>query len=260
MLTFIVIAFCIALAGGIISGVFGGGSGLIYVPGFFYLIHHYNPFASHQMQVAIASCVCSSVLLGVVASIKQLKYRQVSLRTLKWFSPLAIVGGAIGISIVSALSSSSTKLIFALIILMIAIWMWRKRYNSIHVSALSTAFKSTLVILAGMATMLSGVSAFFVPSLIKCGLDIKKAIGTSTLVTLFISLVMSLLWVLYGLNVTGLPRYTIGFISYPIVIVSLIPSIIGALIGARLSYVIKQGKLQVIYISMMFIIAFIMLT
>ncbi|MED7819356.1 MULTISPECIES: hypothetical protein [unclassified Francisella] len=47
LLLFILLIFLITLFSGFISGVFGGGSGLINVPGFYLLLHYFYPSNDH---------------------------------------------------------------------------------------------------------------------------------------------------------------------------------------------------------------------
>ncbi len=259
-LTLLIVLIClVALLAGFVSGVFGGGAGLINVPGFYLLMQYAYPTNDHLMQVAIASGVSSSVLLGFFATFKQHKYKQICYQTLRWAMVSVLLGGVLGVFLMTTISSNDLKIIFALIVIVMAIWMWRKLKVVLKVWQAPLALKALSAFLAGMCTMLSGVSVFFVPFLTKCGLDIRKAIGTSTVVTMVLCLVMSGFFVLFGWHADNLPPYSIGYLNLVFFSVALIPSVIGVNVGVKVTALISHKYLQIIYIIMMLIVAITML-
>lgn len=213
LLLFIILIFLITLLSGFFSGLFGGGSGLINVPGFYLLLHYFYPINDHLMQVAIASAVSSGISVGLLATLKQHKYKQICYDTLRWSLISILLGGILGVFLVNIIKSSDLKIVFSILLIIMATWMWRKTKTTLKVWQAPLALKSIGAFLAGMFTMLSGISVFFVPLLTKCGLDIRKAIGTSTIITFFISLVMSIFFISFGWHASNLPPYSIGYLN-----------------------------------------------
>ncbi|MED7789683.1 sulfite exporter TauE/SafE family protein [Francisella sp. 19X1-34] len=259
LLLFITLIFLITIFSGFISGVFGGGSGLINVPGFYLLLHYYYASNDHLMQVAIACAVSSGVLVGLLATIKQHRYKQICYNTLRWALISILLGGVFGVFLVTLIKSSNLKTIFSILLIIMAIWMWRKTKTSLKIWQAPLVLKITSAFFAGVCTMLSGISVFFVPLLTKCGLDIRKAIGTSTIITFFISLVMTIFFIAFGLHAANLPPYCIGYLNLIIVFAGIIPSLIGVNIGVKVTASFSHKHLQIIYILMMFIIAIAMI-
>lgn len=259
LLLFILLIFLITLFSGFISGVFGGGSGLINVPGFYLLLHYFYSSNDHLMQVAIASAVSSGVLVGVLATFKQHRYKQICYDTLRWALISILLGGVLGVFLVTIIKSSNLKIVFSILLLIMATWMWRKTKTTLKVWQAPLILKVVSAFFAGMCTMLSGISVFFVPLLTKCGLDIRKAIGTSTIITFFISLVMSIFFISFGLHASNLPPFCIGYLNLIIFLAGLIPSLIGVNIGVKVTASFSHKHLQIIYILMMFIIAIAMI-
>ncbi len=255
----IILIALVAFLGGFVSGVFGGGAGLILVPGFYLLMQYAYPENDHLMQVAIASSIASGVLLGLFASLKQHKYKQICYHTLRWAMVSVLVGGLLGVFLMSVISSNELKVTFAVIVIAMAIWMWRKLKVVLKVWEAPLPLKALGAFISGMFTMLSGVSVFFVPFLIKCGLDIRKSIGTSTVITMAICLVMSFFVIVFGWHAHNLPPYSVGYLNIVFFLVSLIPSVIGVILGVKVTALISHKYLQIIYIIMMFIVALTML-
>jgi uncharacterized membrane protein YfcA len=211
------------------------------------------------MQVAIASGVSSSILLGLIASMKQYKYRQVCNHTLKWVLPSVALGGTLGVFLMALISSDSLKIVFACIVVIVAIWLVRKLKQSPVIWQAPLGLRMIAAFFSGTCTMLSGVSVFFVPLLIKSGLSIKKAIGTSTIITVFICLIMSVFFMVIGWHAHNLPAHNIGYLNPLFALVSLIPSTVAALWGVKITRIISHQYLQITYIVMMFVVAFSML-
>ncbi|WP_018298382.1 sulfite exporter TauE/SafE family protein [Fangia hongkongensis] len=259
MLTFILLIILIALAGGIISGLFGGGSGIIFVPGFFAVLSYYYPHSEHLMQVAISTCFASSIFIGLFASKKQIKYSHVQARPLKETFIYILIGAIIGVYLMTLIPSAKLKLFFAIVLFLIAIWMIKRQFSPTKQADVGQTQKILLAGIAGLCTMLSGVSAFFVPFFIRYGLAIKNAIGASTIITLTLSFIMGILTIIFGLHADHLPPHNLGYLNFSIFLTAIIPSIIGAIIGSRLTYVLPMKPLQYIYIAMVIIVAVIML-
>lgn len=112
---------------------------------------------------------------------------------------------------------------------------------------------------AGAFTMLSGISVFFVPLLTKCGLDIRKSIGTSTVITFVVSVLMLIIFIFIGWGASDLPPYCIGYLNLVILIAGIIPSLVGVYVGVKLTALFSHTFLQRIYILMMLVIAIVMI-
>ncbi|MDE4940701.1 sulfite exporter TauE/SafE family protein, partial [Francisella tularensis subsp. holarctica] len=79
------------------------------------------------------------------------------------------------------------------------------------------------------------------------GLDIRIAIVTSTIITFFISLVMSIFFISFGWHASNLPPDSIGYLNLIIFLVGLIPSLIGVNIGVKSPASFPHKYLQIIY-------------
>ena len=258
MIYFCLLVILIAILGGIVSGMFGGGSGIIYVPGFFSVLCYYYPDNNSLMQISMSTCFAASIFIGIFASLKQIKYGHVQLALLKSRVIYIIPGAMTGVYFMTLISSKSLKILFTIFLFLIAFWMIKRLCFSKKVKITNRNNNPILLFFAGLSTILSGVSAFFVPLFIYFGLNIKNAIGISTVITMILSTVMCLVTICFGLNIDNLPPYNLGYLNLGIFALSIIPSTIGAILGSKVTYFLPAKLLQYIYIMMIIVVAVLM--
>ena len=257
---FFLIILSITFLSGVISGVFGGGSGIVLVPGYFFVLSHFYPNSEHHMQVAIATTFATSIFIGIFATIKQYKYKHVSTELLKQHILPILIGGILGVLLMSVIPSESLKIFFAIILLGIAIWMINRVIRpNVKVIHAPKYLKNLLALLAGLFSMSAGVSSFYVPFFIKFGTPIKNAIGSSTVITLIMSICLTPEGILAGLTAKNLPVNTLGYLHYHIFLIGIIPSILGAVGGSKLTHLLSPKILQIIYICMIFFVSGLMI-
>ena len=92
-----------------------------------------------------------------------------------------------------------------------------------------------------------GGGIFSVPLLKISGMEMKKAVGTGAACAFPIALLSSTSYLLLGLNVAGLPEYSIGFIYLPGVLGIVIFSFFFAKLGTKLAHKLNDNFLQFIF-------------
>ncbi|MDC0535414.1 sulfite exporter TauE/SafE family protein [Francisellaceae bacterium] len=248
----------ISLLGGIISGLYGGGSGLVYVPGFYYVIHSLGGSDVYAMQSAIVSTISVSCFLGMVASARQFSLKQVDTEVIKKTLWIFTIGGVIGILISTSVNSGVLKYFFAVIVLYIAYRQFKSKSGNIKVLS-STPAKLFWGMITGLLVCLSGVAMFIVPYYLKNGIALKKAIGTATVTVLCYSVISSSIYILFSFHLDQLPNYSFGLLNYYIFFIGIIPSAIGGFIGASLTAVFSEKLLHTMYIVLLIIVSITML-
>lgn len=99
LLLFIILIFLITLLSGFFSGLLVVAQDLLMYQDFiYYCIIFIN---DHLMQVAIASAVSSGISVGLLATLKQHKYKQICYDTLRWSLISILLGGILGVFLVN---------------------------------------------------------------------------------------------------------------------------------------------------------------
>jgi len=101
---------------GVFSGLLGVGGGVIMVPAFTYIFHM-------SIQKAIGTSLAIIVPIALAGSLKHYMSGHVDIRILGFFLITALIGGWIGASFVSVIPASLLKKIFAVFLIVVAIYM-----------------------------------------------------------------------------------------------------------------------------------------
>ncbi|TNF65391.1 MAG: sulfite exporter TauE/SafE family protein [Gammaproteobacteria bacterium] len=255
----IILSILVGFFASFMSSIFGGGAGLISVPGIYWIVVHFYTHTDDAMQMTLATGSGMAIPLGLMATLRQRKYKNIDYPLLKKTIWSMSIGGVLGALVISNIASDYVKLFFGIMILLTAIWMWRYKIN------LSKAWNPHPItynlsggIIGTISTAL-GVSVFTVPFLSKAGLDIKKAIGTSTTIVFTYSTLAGIAFIIIGIFKTGTSLSHIGYLNTTIFLSAVIPSLIGSIVGVKLVHILPQIVLKRLFVLMMFIVATLML-
>lgn len=112
-------AVLIGLAGGVISGVFGVGGGVVFVPGLVIVL------GLHQVE-ANATSLLAIIPTAVVGGWRQHRYGNVRLRVGLALGALAAAGAVGGVALANVLPASVVRIGFALLMLLTAAQLVRR--------------------------------------------------------------------------------------------------------------------------------------
>lgn len=252
-----------AFIGSVLAGLFGGGAGLIFTPTIFLFLSHNNPDASHIMQTSITTMIASLMLSGVVGIFKHHKYNHIDWNALKWSAPLVVLGSILGCFTMSYMSSKTIIYVFSLATIALALRTTKKLLNNENKDKktikASWGFKYLGSFILGLISTLSGSASFVVPYYEKLGLNIKQAIGTTTVVVWLYSVFVLVFMISLGFHENNLPAGNIGFLNYQYLWLFMIPTIPGTLLGAKISSILPERKLKISFVTLLYVIGISML-
>ena len=260
MLHIILECIAIAFGAGLIFGIFGGGSGLIMMPGYYYLMRHFSLVASHQMQVAVGTTAITSGILGSVAAYHQYKSGHIDFKIIKKMTLGILSGTVIAVILLNIVPSATLKKIFGIVVILVAIWLltYKMERDNKHWS-LAGFWNYIRTTCIGILWFLLGVAVFNVPYLHKCKIDMRKAVGNATFISAFFSFLAGLLLMLSGYFAIGASKSHIGYVNILLCLVSIIPSSIASYLGAKVSTKLPKDKMKIIYALLIFIVGSLML-
>ena len=249
-----------AVAAGLVYGIFGGGSGLFLMPGFYVLLRHFPVAHGQAMQIAITTTAATSAVLGIFAIRVQAKMQHIDFKIVKKLIFGLLTGTILAVLLLNVLPSGLLKHLFGVVVLLVAVWLWlynqAKDKRNWPLVGIRNYIMTTLI---GLIWFLLGVAVFTVPYLQKCGVSMRHAVGAATVVSTLFSAIAALLLMWTGMMHIGSSSQHIGFLNLPLFFIAIIPSAIAAFIGAKISVKLPQHHLKKIYAALIFIIGFLML-
>ena len=250
----------LSLLGGIIIGIFGSGSGLILMPTYFFALQSFPIAQDMKMQMAITTTVLSTSIALLPALYKHYKNKNIDSYIIRRISPGMIIGAFLAIIFLNIMPSSILKPLFGIIVIMLSIWFIAYKSES-DTTKWSINNKRNLTFTAIISFLWNslGVGAFTVPYLIKCQLNIRKAIGATAVMSIILGCIMGSMLTVTGYFYIGISYNHIGFLNTTFLLLTIPTLMAGSYIGSSISIYIKQDYLKVSLAILTFIVGVIML-
>ena len=219
---------------GILGSIIGLGGGIIIVP--------VLTFIGFSPTLAVSNSLFAVFSNSVGSTIEYAKQKRVEF-SLGWkLGLMAVPGTILGAFISSDLSSEIFKVLFALVLISSASYIFLKRKieeKPVDISRLLLVFSAGASFFAGIISSLFGIGGglIFVPLMVVAlGISIKRAAPTSQFILMFASF--------SGLIVHSM----LGHPDYYQALLLSIGAFAGGILGARLSLEIKDNKLKIIVV------------
>lgn len=250
---------------GFLAGLLGVGGGAILVPALYYIgEHYYGDALSHDllMHTALGTAMAIIIPTGLSSSRAQIKRNAVDWSAFKALAPALVVGVAIGIFVVSGLKSVQLQMIFSIGLYFLASLIFFKKEaaepHSImmkwYIAAPSSAVIGVFSTLVGI-----GGATLNVPYLSRAGVPMHRAIATSSVLGVVISIPATLGYVLIGgeggsADAIQAPGF-LGFVNFIAWGIIFPFSVLMAPIGVRASHALPVKKLKTVFAVLLVIIA-----
>ena len=249
-LYFLILLLITGVFSGLIAGLLGVGGGLLVIPVVFYILNFYGFSKDIIMHVAIASSLGVISITSLSSIYAHYKLKNIEVDVIKkWFVGI-ILGSIFGAIIASSINGNILVIIFGILASIVAISMFLNINfvlgNDLPQNFLLNNFISFLI---GCFSVLIGIGggSFSVPTLTAFGKNIHRAVGTSASIGFLIAFPGFITYSLTGWNIEGLPRYSMGYVSLPIVLSVSSVSILTAPFGAKLSNKTNKKTLKKIF-------------
>jgi uncharacterized membrane protein YfcA len=222
-----------AMLVGLVLGLLGSGGSILTVPVLVYLVGEPN-------KLAIAESLGIVTLISFVGALPFVYRGQVSWRSVLLFGLPGMVGAYLGASLSQFMPGALQLAIFAAVMLLAAVMMFRRQAPSEEKIGVRTYWKVMLDGLGvGVLTGLVGVGGGFliVPALVLLGgLPMHLAIGTS----LFIISVKSISGFVKYIDVLG----GVDSIHWDFLLIFSAIGIVGSFVGGKVGAYVPQEKLK----------------
>lgn len=233
---------------GLLSGMIGLGGGIIVVPALLFIFNHDMAFSS---EVIMRVAVGSSLAVMLFTSLSSIRAHYQLGSNILWpeyahFWPGIAIGTVSGGLLANKLPTHWLEVLLGLFLLFVSMEMLSGMQISRLSHAPSKRLDSIVSFLIGCQAGLlgGGGGALIIPYLSYCGLELRKIAAVSVSCTLIVAIIGSMVFIITGHYVSGLPAYTIGYIYWPAVVCIAIPSYFFAPLGAKLTYFLPATQLK----------------
>ncbi|WP_260260840.1 sulfite exporter TauE/SafE family protein [Vibrio intestinalis] len=234
---------------GIMAGLLGIGGGLIVVPALVFLLPKANIDPSIVMQIALATSLASIIITSGSSALNHLKLGNVDMFVIKWLMPGVLVGGFLGANVAEWIPSHHLPKVFGVIVLLLALQM----LLSINSTKVRTMPSSTITALCGafigMVSSLAGIGggSLSVPFLNRHGVEMRRAVGSSSVCGCVIAISGMVGFILQGYRVDNLPEYSVGYVYLPVLVAVASTSMLTTRIGAKLASTMPTVALKKVF-------------
>lgn len=250
----------VAAGAGLIYGIFGGGSGLIMVPGYYYVLRHFSLVGEHRMQMAIATTAAASAILGFFSARVQWKAQNIDFHAAKKVSIGIAVGTMTAVLLLNVVPSAFLKHLFGVVVVFVAVWLWfYNQAKDLKKWSIASFANHVRTFFLGLLWFLLGVAVFTVPYLHKTGLSVRRSVGSATFLGTIFSAFAALLLMTSGIFQLGVSVTHIGYLNLLLLLLSVIPSSMAGHYGSKLSNKFPPYIMKKVYAGMICLVGIVML-
>lgn len=248
---------------GLLAGLFGVGGGLIVVPVLASVFAWLMVAPDHLMQLALGTSLATIVATSASSTLAHHRHGGVNWALVGALAPGIIAGTWLGAGIADLARSEHLRWAFGVAEILLGVYLWRK-------GSASTVTKGQVPGAVGLTaaggvigtvSSLAGIGGgtLTVPFLVRSGLVMANAVGTSAACGLPIAIAGSAAYAVAGWNAPGLPAQALGYVYWPAALGIMVASVCTAPLGARLAHRLPSSLLKRGFAGLLVLLGFKML-
>ena len=247
---------------GVMAGLLGIGGGLLIVPVLALLFERQGIAADVVMQSAIGTALATIVFTALSSARAHHRRGAVRWPLVRALTPGIVIGGLAGSVIADMLPGRVLHYVVAGFMLVIAVQMaFGARAARPHRNLPGRAGLTTAGGIMGSLSTLVGIGggSLTVPFLTWCSVPVKQAIATAAAIGFPIAVAGTVGYIVGGLNESGLPPWSIGYVVVPAFAGIVTASVLAAPLGARLAHRLSEVTLRRVFAVFLLVLALRML-
>ena len=260
LLPLILMLLAVGAFAGVLAGLLGVGGGVVLVPAYLALFTAEGYGGGEIMRVCLATSLATIIVTSARSVMAHHRKGAVDWQILRTWSPYICIGALFGVVLVSRLSSDTLKVIFGVLVSVIALYMafgkssWRlgETMPEGPVRAIWGALIGLFSVLVGI-----GGGSLAVPTMALHNIPIHRAVATAAGFGIAIALPSAIGFLLT--SVPGAPPYTVGAINIPAFFITISMTLITAPFGAALAHKLDPKPLKRIFAAFLMFVAIRML-
>lgn len=262
--TSIALLLLLGAVSGFAAGLLGIGGGILLAPFLAMFLTAQGYPAQHVVHSAVATSL-ATILFTSTSSWRAHAQRNAVLWPLAaWLSPGLLIGALLGAQLAGRLPAWIVAALFAVVVLIAATQMLLGKEPALASKGGALPGKAGLISagsVIGLVSSFAGAGGGFlsVPFMLRCGISMHQAIGTSAALGFPIAAAGALGYAIAGLRLPGLPEGSLGFIYVPALLAVAGPSLLMAPVGAKVAHAMDTKPLKRLFALMLYVLAAYML-
>jgi uncharacterized membrane protein YfcA len=242
---------------GFMAGLLGVGGGAVMVPVLTGLFLFEGLPVAKAVHLALGTSMAVIIVTTLTSSLSHYKKGSIIMGVVKWLAPSVAVGSFLATFIVPLVSPLFLSSFFSLFLVYVSYSFFRKTNTNNNAKRLVT--RELIPVGLGIGSLSALVSigggTMTVPYLTNRGVALLKAIGTSSVIGLSLSLTGSLGYMINGWQYSNLERGQLGFVDIPVMLTLSVASAITAPFGVRLAHRLPVDVLKKIFAVLLLVLA-----
>ncbi len=235
---------------GILAGLLGIGGGIVLVPVLFQTFVFFDVPISLQIHMAVGTSLAMICFTGTQSARSHLKRGAVDGAVLKSWGAYVAVGALSGAIAVRYISPAGLKIIFAALALTMGVRMVLNRSGGeAGARRFGGGVQKSLAGLIGFFSSLMGIGGgmLSVPLLTTSGLNVHRAVGTSSALGVIIAVPATIGFIVGGWGLPDLPPFALGYVNGMAFLLMIPASMMGAPLGAKIAHGLSKSMLNRIF-------------
>lgn len=253
----IAVLLVLGLIVGVLAGLLGIGGGLVVVPALHFLLPSIGVSDQLGMRIALATSLACIIVTTSSSVLNNIRLKNIDFYAARSLVPGVVVGGIFGVMLANWIPTEYLPKVFGVIVLGMAVQMFRS-VRAKSSKPMPSSFKTTCCgVGIGTVASLAGVGggSLTVPFLSSRSVEMRKAVGTSSVCAFAIAVSGMLSFTLHGYHADGLPSWSLGYVYLPALLSITITSIFTTKIGVRLAVGLPTTTLKKIFAIFLMIVA-----
>ena len=256
----VAILLAVGAFAGLLAGLLGVGGGIVLVPAFYYLFNGLGYGSDDLMQVCVATSLATIIVTSLRSVLAHHRRGAVDWAILRQWAPPVALGAVLGVLVVHRLSTHSLQVIFAVMVVVIALYMMFGRAHwRLSDQLPGGLFRAWFGPLMGLVSVLLGIGGGSVgtPMLTLHGVPIHRAVATSAGFGITIALPSAAGFLLTPVETA--PPFSLGAVNLPAFLIVIAMTTFTAPLGAALAHRLDAKKLKRVFAVFLMLVALNML-
>jgi uncharacterized membrane protein YfcA len=240
---------------GFAAGLLGIGGGMVLVPLLVFVLGA-EGLGPNVLHIALATAMATILFTSVSSVSAHHGLGSVDWRMVRAMAPGTMAGAFAAALVAGLIPTRPLALMFTVLVFGAASQMLLdlRPKGSRPLPSRATLFGIASAI-GGISSLLSAGGAFLsIPFLARCGVPLRRAIGSAAAIGFPIALAGTAGHVVQGFAAEGLPPWTLGFVYLPALALVALTSMATAPLGAKLAHRVPVRRLRLIFALTLYVL------